>query len=374
MKKDFTKTNEEHLIQMVKSLEPHGVAETVADWFGDLGLTISGWFGGLNINNYLDNIDLYHQKTLDKNNTTAAEVRQIFRTVRNDDYRYSQKISQIKSNQIEDTITYMKKLADIMSNDPGRLSVSMMTTQLGFLDRKLREALKKLKSPAYGEEPFFGGYQGSAANRWDIGDQDEIRAVVRKYFPDYSDAEIIDLLKEMQNEGCHYMALTNTIFAYFNGREEEFEQIFGFSMYDENGHPNFDLVMIDFYCDQGDINGIKDGLSDVTAEQRWEGYLSGKGVPVDVVRHINCTVDNYEELREQGEIIIELQPFTLKDSKGRDTKYKRINAGHAMVITGVAVINGKRMYEVSSWGDKYYIDPDDFTSDARVQYQQVRYN
>ena len=51
-----------------------------------------------------------------------------------------------------------------------------------------------------------------------------------------------------------------------------------------------------------------------------------------------------------------------------------IDAGHFMTITGVetVTVNGEErtMYVVSSWGDRYYVDPSD--PHGHMSYQQLR--
>ena len=141
-------------------------------------------------------------------------------------------------------------------------------------------------------------------------------------------------------------------------------------MYDDDGYPNWDLVMVDFYCSEGEIDGKEYGLTKKTSETRWEEFLRKKGVKVDVV-NLNVTVDTFEELSKQGEIVVAISPLRMRNANGElvDTR----DGGHAMVITGVVTIKGKKMYKVSSWGEAYYIDTDDFKGKMRIEYQQSRY-
>ena len=98
--------------------------------------------------------------------------------------------------------------------------------------------------------------------------------------------------------------------------------------------------------------------------------MRSKGIKVDIV-NINVTVDTFEELSKQGEIVVAISPLRLRDKNGKLVDKRK--GGHAMVVTGVEIINGKKMYKVSSWGDAYYIDPDDFDSKMMIYYQQARY-
>ena len=98
--------------------------------------------------------------------------------------------------------------------------------------------------------------------------------------------------------------------------------------------------------------------------------MKSKDISCDVV-NIDVNVDTFEELSLEGEIVVAISPLRLRDSEGNlvDTR----NAGHAMVITEVVTIDDKKMYKVSSWGKDYYIDPNDFSKDMRIEYQQARY-
>ena len=68
----------------------------------------------------------------------------------------------------------------------------------------------------------------------------------------YSEAEITALIDQISEEGCGYVALVNNLFAHFEGREEEFEHIFGFPMYNEDGEANYNYLLLDIYANTDD--------------------------------------------------------------------------------------------------------------------------
>lgn len=385
MKKDFTKASEEHLVSIIKSVEPNNWIEKVGDWFGDIGLTISGWFGNLNIDNYLNNIDEYHKKILDKNNTTIKQLRKIFQTVRSDDLNYSKKYrSEISNSMITPIQRFIDELIIIVEPSGINFNVETVNSKLSSLAEILIENIKKLISPSYinEEDGYYGGNQSNPQKRWKndkFNETDTMREIVKKYYPDYSDDQIYDLLKEMESEGCGYMALTNTIFKQYIGREKEFEETFGFPMYDENGNPNYDYIMLDLYCSEDDasVGGLYNAgdSSIATTEIVWENYLAKYNVNVDVQKIDNVTVDNVDDLLTDGEILCGGK-YRLLNADGTvcQESHKKANggySGHLMVITGTEIINGKKMYVVSSWGYKLYIDPSD--SFNNLGYQQVKY-
>lgn len=372
MYRDFSDASKENLLKLVTEVEGENWCG-ITDWFGDRWLDFQGWIGQLNINKYLNDVDEYHKKVIDKNNTTKKTIEKIFTDVKYVDTSYK-KILYNDFLILNQVYKYLGVLSTIVNPENGMFSTSQIMLTLGSAYGELKEWLDKLISPAYIHDDgvHYGGDQGSARRRWSQGDREELRKIVKKYFPDYSDAQISDLLSEMNSEGCNYMAWVNTIFGQYVGREEEFEKDFGFPMYDENGYPNYDLVMLDFYCTEGEIDGKTYGLTKKTSETRWENYLKSKNLKVDIV-NLDVTFDTFDKLSEKGEIVIAISPVKMRNSSGK-LVVNIHDAGHAMVITGVEIINGKKMYKVSSWGEAYYIDPDDFDKNMRIEYQQARYN
>lgn len=238
------------------------------------------------------------------------------------------------------------------------------------------------KNITYDDRGRYGGDQGRPAKIGKTEEQyDKIVEIIRNYYPDYTDKDIEKYLKKLNSEGCGYVALINTIFNQYAGRADEFEKAFGFPMYDENGELNFDLLLVDFYSAMDNHNsflGIDyyDRNEDASAvkgfgttmesrEYRWEKYLHDRGIQTDV-HDITVTPDNYNQVAQDGEIIISMSPVVLYDENGKCVF--KADAGHAMTITGVTEDG---MYKVTSWGKEYYIKPDGQYD--RMNFQQVSY-
>lgn len=225
----------------------------------------------------------------------------------------------------------------------------------------------EIDSVVFDDVGAYGGDQGEPKSITGK-EKDEIYNIVREYYPDMSDLEISNYLKKLNSEGCGYVAVINTIFAAYEGREKEFEETFGFPMY-ENGDLNYNKLLVDFYSatdnhnlgkdgmdyikydeDTSDTNGV--GTSQYDRKYRTEMYLSDKNVNVNIATDYKVTTENFEKLSEEGYVIIAYRYGNLQNADGTTAQY--INGGHAMVVTGVTE-DGR--YVVSSWGDKYYIDP-----------------
>lgn len=237
-------------------------------------------------------------------------------------------------------------------------------------------------NPAFDEDGSYGGNQSDPLLAFKGEKHEELSWIVRTYYPGYTDQEIEKYLRKLESEGCGYVALINTVFRQYVGREAEFERTFGFAMYDSDGELNYDLMVTDFYAaaDNHDrflfwdvIDPFEDRSSTVgsgttreSREYRWEMYLEDHGINVNV-RNVEVTAENYERLAREGDLIVGVHPCILYDRRGR--KAVNLDGGHAMTVTGVTEDG---MLRVSSWGREYYIKPED-TVYSRVQFQQVCY-
>lgn len=256
----------------------------------------------------------------------------------------------------------------------------------------------EIDSIVYDEDGEYGGDQASPKDETSLDRREELYDAVRSYYPDenLTDEQISSFLKKLNSEGCGYVALVNTIFSYFAGNAEGFEEAFGFSMYEADGSLNYDRLLVDLYAsmdnheDGGDkVNRWEDyswskdgfplfydywddttgsGTNQYTRETYLETYMRNHGVAVDVTTDANVTVYNYHKYVESGEqVIVAVHNINLYNMDGTVKQY--IDGGHAMTVTGVTE-DGK--FIVSSWGGKYYIDPSEFPGNS-VTFSTVSY-
>lgn len=87
MRRDFSERSERNLLQIVKQVEDEKLCD-FTDWIGDRWYDYQYFIGKLRIKNYLDNVNAYHRKVIDKNNTTKSTIREIFNRVQNIDKTY----------------------------------------------------------------------------------------------------------------------------------------------------------------------------------------------------------------------------------------------------------------------------------------------
>lgn len=215
----------------------------------------------------------------------------------------------------------------------------------------------------------YGGRQAGPMGA--TGDErDELYDIVRKYYPNMTDDEIKDYLSKLNDEGCGYVAIANSIFAEFEGKEDLFEEKFGFPMYDEKtGKLNYNMLVTDLYAATDNHNhsfwpwggDTVDPNEDASATDGWgtneksrkyrtELYLKDKGIDCSINNNIKVTPENFSNY-DDGHVIMRAENFDLVDENGNVT---HVDEGHAMTVTGVTD-DGRLI--VSSWGQKYYIDP-----------------
>jgi hypothetical protein len=272
-------------------------------------------------------------------------------------------------------VKYINYTVEIFKDTDIKMANKLNIANESVMNKNSETQKVNQENPAFDENGNYGGDQGSPRNNYD-----EVVEVVKKYNPDMSEEEVREYLEKLNHEGCGYVAMTNTIFDEYDGKEKEFEDKFGFPMYNENGELNHNLLVTDFYCatdnhnkegwwifsedtvdsnedfeyndDTGEYEEVGKGTTQEDREYRWEMYCKDHNVEVDVTNNVEVTPENYNEISKDGDVVISAGYFDLIDEKGNVHHY---DGGHAMTVTGVTE-DGK--YIVSSWGEKYYLDPD----------------
>lgn len=255
---------------------------------------------------------------------------------------------------------------------------------------------------------------------WTIGGNQALYDVVRTYpqYADYTDDQIKELFSKIDSEGCGYVAMVNAIFVQYHGDADAFERDFGFPMYDENGEYNFDRLLLDIYAETDDkyylneksgmpayardvlksykgredefrkeygvplyqngdntkynpaaqqavLDRVRDktvveyqkrGLDSLKLENRLQYYLKEKNVHMSSRYEDKPSTKDVKSYLESGKsvnVVVYDEKFKLYTDKG-----SLETGNHWMTITGVTD-DGR--YVVSSWGDKYYLKPDELT-------------
>lgn len=139
MIRDFSNSAKKKLLEYVKDATETTLWRKIGDRIGDAGLQIQYWFGALSISKYIDNLDAYHKKIIDKNNTTSQRIEEIFTNVKNIDTRYQGGLQQ---NVIfsESVINFINDLANTIDPNGGNMDMQKMNAALAASLEKIQEA------------------------------------------------------------------------------------------------------------------------------------------------------------------------------------------------------------------------------------------
>lgn len=253
-----------------------------------------------------------------------------------------------------------------------------------FKDDK-KVPIYEVDSMVFDDDGSYGGDQGAAKNlKKNSEERKEIEEIVKRNMADCdmpNDMDFSKYLKKMNTEGCGYVALANSVFVYYQGREQDFEKTFGYSMYNKKGDLNYNLLIADIYSSTdnresgtydkyGDYNSAIDGDkenydpwndasgrgSDPDNYQEYlDSFMFDKGVNSKVT-FLGTDTMNADELKDhttnRESVLLGFFDGNIYYENGKVAQY--IDGGHGMIVTGITE-DGK--YIVSSWGEKYIIDP-----------------
>ncbi len=231
-----------------------------------------------------------------------------------------------------------------------------------------------------------GGDQNGPYTLWQRGldsDRNYMRELIHSYeeYAEYSDKEIEEFLQKLNSEGCGYVAFANIVVDEYRRKEEEFRQIFGFPLFLENvngyNYVDYNRLIIDLYCASDNHKEVKvmwreydiyDENEDISSTNgrgttpedriyRFERYMRKHDISVKI-ENIECKQDEvYQRCKDEeksgNRVIISTCPVRLEDKEGEPVQ---TDGKHAMTVTG---LTDDGRIEVSSWGEKYYISPED---------------
>lgn len=139
MIRDFSNSAKKKLLEYVKDATETTLWRKIGDRIGNAGLQIQYWFGALSISKYIDNLDAYHKKIIDKNNTTSQRIEEIFTNVKNIDTRYQGGLQQ-NVNFSESVINFINDLANTIDPNGGNMDMQKMNAALAASLEKIQEA------------------------------------------------------------------------------------------------------------------------------------------------------------------------------------------------------------------------------------------
>lgn len=155
--RDFSEASKQKMLGLVAQVENEKWCD-FTDWVGDRWYDFEDLIGTLDVRYYINNVNSYHKKVIDKNNTTAQKINEIFTAVRNVDASYSQIFSNIHAS-LQQLLTYIGQLAEVVTPGHGRFNGEYMASVLkGTLDNLSLTNVQRIKDTLVqvigGEEVF----------------------------------------------------------------------------------------------------------------------------------------------------------------------------------------------------------------------------
>lgn len=215
-------------------------------------------------------------------------------------------------------------------------------------------------------ESTYGGNQSTVANlvsSYILGDSlNTIKTkqaiglvdLIKKYYPNATDMEIINLAKLFESWGCGYIAMANALCTYignFENGNEFFKQRFGFDLYyveDGTKYYNVEEVALNFFLDRFknlDIHtmlsdDIGAGVGNKYLRNEFTEFLEDHGINV-VISNFDIDVANYAEMYDMDsikDVILEYMSYY------PDNTYITLSASHFDLVAtdGLGVPSGSR--------------------------------
>lgn len=131
MTRDFSDESKQKMLNLVAQVEQEKLCN-FTDWIGDRWYDFQDWIGVLDIKHYIDDVNAYHKKVIDKNNATEQAIIDIFNAVGTADHDYAVKIGQTKA-ALEKWKRYIEQLTEIVNPFNGRFTAEYMGKTLGTL-------------------------------------------------------------------------------------------------------------------------------------------------------------------------------------------------------------------------------------------------
>ena len=130
MLRDFSDAAKQKLLNYVDEVTANGTWDKVEEWFSNIEPNVQSWLGRLDIQKYVNSVECYYKKILDKNNSTKRQIEEIFSNVQAVDTRY---ISITGSQTVcgSDIIKLINDLANTIDPNGGNMDMGKMK---GVLD------------------------------------------------------------------------------------------------------------------------------------------------------------------------------------------------------------------------------------------------
>lgn len=189
---------------------------------------------------------------------------------------------------------------------------------------------------------------------------EEYLSVIHKYYPEYTEEDVKFILYALSEEGCGYAAIVSTLLHFFQNNTYPVSNEFSFSMYDEYGQINGELLLLDFYC-MTDEAGY--GMTIGQLMHRFYKFIKRYHIKGKIKLLLKLERKYWTE--KNSYIIMMTRNFILLDEK---RKKIYVEEWHYM---NLREMDEEGNFIVSSWGQNYILRRADIGSSVyfiRVQY------
>lgn len=138
MFRDFSETSKQKILGLVSEVESEKLCD-FTDWIGDRWYDFEGWIGRLSIKNYINDVNSYHKKVIDKNNTTKKSIETIFKNVSNVNATYGSIVGNVGIS-LGKLSSYIDAMNSIITPSNGMFNSSSMSSKFDALLKEMNSS------------------------------------------------------------------------------------------------------------------------------------------------------------------------------------------------------------------------------------------
>ena len=318
MYRDFSESSKQKLLGLVSEVENEKWCD-FTDWVGDRWLDFQSWIGMLNIKGYVNNVNEYHKKVIDKNNATKDTIEKIFQEVTGVDSSYKAIFSGVDSI-LKQWQAYVLSMAQIVSHGSGQFNAQIIGDTLGSAYSTIQSTQVEIIKQSIRQE----------INGEIVYDTDAFKAYMQMAPEEMSDAEKVAVLQVI-NELSELNAKHTTILEL--GDENAAAYIGYLSGYEDEEDAYYNFILAGAYYNDAYLK-ILNVISEVSEDERsWAAQVLRFG-------NENYTADILGvELKAEVERLAINLPYSA--SAGLTAYIAKIETEHLELYGGKVSIEGE---------------------------------
>jgi len=157
MFRDFSEESKQNILTMVNEVENENIC-MIKDWVGDRWYDFEEWITKLGVGNYVDNVNGYNKKVIDKNNATKRSIEEIFQRVSYVNSTYTSVFSNLLES-LDNIDKYLNTMNDIVTPGKGNFTSACISGSLDPVANEIVAAnvlcLRDSLVQKIGERTFF---------------------------------------------------------------------------------------------------------------------------------------------------------------------------------------------------------------------------